>query len=278
MSSFEEFNGVAIYQNGKIVDLNTGKMLPTYFTTEHMVIIRGEWFSVANLVASCFLPFETGKNYVRFKDTLISDPDITNLELVEEPNEQSIRLTTEKRLEYVSTITKAHEMGEFAVNTPYIQRLQGILNGSVKQGKRAPIYYNEVDLSENKCQQFAPVLEVTDAETGDFVMYGSSKDIANKLNVSTHDCYKAYSSGKPAKQGYYMTAIAMVPKQYINVEVTVYYHMNDYAIKYDAGSYCEICKKYNLHFESLSDLLNYSYDETVTYENFVFKITQKAGN
>lgn len=262
---FEVFCDYIVFPNGNIVN-DQGYGVDHMTTTERMVKLNNEWYSLANLLAKLFLPFEEGCNHLRFRDGNMLNASLDNLELTDEPYHHKVKLTPEQRVEYADKIAVAIRNGlEHHKST--IEMIAA-LNGGTQQGVRAPLEYYELELNQKK-SQFAPIVEVVNAETGCHVMTGSAKDINMKLGVNVYDTYKSYANGKPTKDGFIMLPIALVPKQYINANVLVKTITGTPAF---VGTYSEVCQAFNLHYESLVDLLSYTEDEQVHYHGYTFQI------
>lgn len=267
---FEDFCGYSVYSNGDIYD-QKGDKAPEMALTEVMVLINSEWVSKANLLARLFLPYEEGKDYVGFNDGNWFNWNLDNLYLTDDAQPNKITLTAEERTELVSCVEKYLDG---LIDVPYDFYLNAVwrLNGGDNEGYRAPIDYFGLDLMNQKTQQFAPVVEVIDYVTGCHVLTASAKEIHEQLGVNVYDTYKGYAHGRITKQGYLMVPLALVPKQFINAHVVV--HKGGKFIT--EGSYVEICQKFNLHYESLTDILNYASDEIITYQGFNFAIKHKG--
>lgn len=265
---FETFCDYLVFPNG-IVLKPDGTKAYTVRLAEHMVKIKDEWYSIANLLASLFLPYKEGCDYVEFKDGDKLNFNLDNLYLTDQPVLNKIHLTKEQRASYVKHIT-AQDLPKEEIDTMIY-----VMNGGHVQGERAPIEYAGLDLLNNKSGQFAPVVEVMDVISGCHVMTGSAKEIHEKLGVNVYDTYKGYSQGRITKQGYAMTPLALVPKQYINAQVIV---RNKVGMEIIKASYCTVCQMMNLHYESLSDILNYGTDEPVEYCGYTFEILPKGDN
>lgn len=264
----ELFCDYIVFENGRVITPEGTEAPRTTQTPETMVNIKGEWYSLANLLALLFLPYKEGCDHVHFKDGDMTNWHLDNLELAPRPIDNKIKLTKEQRLQYMRHITNQ----DLPENE--IKFMVDLMNGGYLQGERAPIQYEPLDLVGNKVQQFAPVVEVLDVNTGCHIMTGSSKEIHERLGVNVYDTYKGYSQGRITKQGYLMLPLALVPKQYINATVRVTSEdFGDIA----EGSYSEICQLMNLHYESLTDILNYGTDEPVHYYGNTFEIIKKEG-
>jgi len=269
--TFELFCDYIVFPNGRVIDPD-GYNAHTVSLAEHMVRINNEWYSKANLLARLFLPYQDGMNHLAFKDGNVKNYSLDNLFLTDEPFNNKVTLDKPTRLEYFDKINEAIKKGN--EEAPEIALMIDALNGGNRQGERAPIEYPELDLFQKKSGQFAPIVEVIDAETGCHVMSGSAKDICNRLGVNVYETYKSYSQQKTTKDGYQMIPLALVPKQFINAQVTV---KNNKGLEVSTGSYSEICQIMNLNYESLSDILNYGSDEPVNYFGYTFEINQKEG-
>lgn len=262
--NYEEYNGYVVFENGLIITPQ-GTIAPKEYTTTQVVKIGLDWHPVSYILAKLFLEYAEGKDYV----SLIhagNGVQANNLQLTDKVQRKGVDhetfLDAIKHIETGSGDLSAYRL---------------ILNGGTEQGEPAPIDYPAIPIIK-KSGHSAPIIDVTDLE-GNHVMYGSARDITDALGYTADYIYKTYSRGRKTNQGHFMNVVAFVPKQHINAMVDVYYSTKQHwngekgLLHMETIKYAEACMKYNLHFESLSDLLEYSNsEEPVLYQKHCFKI------
>lgn len=267
----QDYCSAIVCPDGTVYDENWNKARYLKNLPEPVVLIKDQPYTIASLLALLFLEYKEGCNFVGYKDGNSQNYQLDNLFLTDQPHGNQNNLTPNQRKHCVKLIEDYIDKG--LEDTVEVKNMQMFLNGANVQGKRAPIQYDPIDMQTKKSGQFAPVVQVFD-KNGCHLMYGSSKDIQTKLGVPLFYTFKGYTQGRITKEGYEMVPVALVPKQHINAMVQI--TNEETGVVYSPIPYVRTCLMFNLHFESLSDILNYTDDEQVTFENYSFRIVAKG--
>lgn len=260
----------AINEQGDVLNIPKRKLVTKNTQANGIVTcyIDRKKYRVSRLVAEMFVPNPKAYNYLGYKDGNSENCSASNLvwvsnakaiDMVSETNQP----TKEESKNIRIAINNAIDNDDWELAT----ELGKLLNfGDSDSIRPNPDSYPVLPPETRMPAQLSPVLHVyTDKQ--DYGYY-STKEVTDVFKIKPSTVYLWYTSEqtRPLK----LDIVALVPRTFINAMIDVY--QQDSII--DTLTYTNVCKKYNVHLEDLTDLLYTNDNDPITYKGYEFRMSE----